>query len=355
MRIVTVLHSHGCGGAERHALLLMKQLRGAGHEPLFAGPLDSWLGEQIRREGIAAEHLPMHGFYDLASMLRLALICRRWRADIVHGHLTRGAFYAGIGGRLSRTPVVATAHSTNAGKHFGRADRIIAVSGAVASFMGQCGYDADRIRLVYHGVEDRYAEYAPRREALRAQLGLKDDQIGVCLVARMVRDKGHDILLEALSGMEGGKLQMFFLGEHDTDWGKKMQRLVAERGLGDRVHFLGHQENVYPTLAAMDVCVAPSRREALSLTLLEAGLMGCALLGADTGGIPEVIRDGVNGWLFPPEDPAALRAVLEKIERGVPDWRQAGLAARDDASRRFSLDAMLAGTVDVYRELARRP
>ena len=355
MRVVTVLHSHGCGGAERHALLLMKQLRGAGHEPLFAGPLDSWLGEQVRREGIAAEHLPMHGFYDLASMLRLDRICRRWRTDIVHGHLTRGAFYAGIGGRLSRTPVVATAHSTNAGKHFGRADRIIAVSGAVANFMDQCGYDADRVRLVYHGVEDHFAEYSPQRETLRAQLGLKDDQIGVCLVARMVRDKGHDILLEALAGMEGGKLQMFFLGEHDTDWGKKMQRLVAEKGLDDRVHFLGHQENVYPTLAAMDVCVAPSRREALSLTLLEAGLMGCALLGADTGGIPEVVREGVNGWRFPPEDPAALRALLEKIESGALDWRQAGLAARDDASRRFSLDAMLAGTVDVYRELAKRP
>ena len=355
MRVVIVLHSHGCGGAERHALLLMKQLRQAGHAPLFAGPLDSWLGEQVRHEGIAAEHLPMHGFYDLASMWRLARICRRWRADIVHGHLTRGAFYAGIGGRLSRTPVVATAHSTNAGKHFGRADRIIAVSGAVARFMGQCGYDADRIRLVYHGVEDHYAEYASRRKALRAQLGLGDDEIGLCLVARMVRDKGHDILIEALAGMDGGRLQTFFLGEHDTDWGKEMQRLVADQGLDGRVHFLGHRENVYPILAAMDLCVAPSRREALSLTLLEAGLMECALLGADTGGIPEVIREGVNGWRFPPEDPAALRALLEKVEGGALDWRRAGRAARDDASRRFSLDAMLAGTVAVYRELEKKP
>jgi len=355
MRVVIVLHSHGCAGAERHALLLMKQLRQAGHEPLFAGPLDSWLGEQVRREGIAAKHLPMHGFYDLVSMLRLAHICRRWRADIVHGHLTRGAFYAGIGGRLSRTPVVATAHSTNAGKHFGRADRIIAVCGAVARFMRQCGYEADRVRVVYNGVEDHYAEYAPQREILRAQLGLKDDEIGLCLVARMVRDKGHDILIEALAGMEAGRLQTFFLGEHDTDWGRKMQRLVAEKGLTDRVHFLGHRENVYPMLAAMDVCVAPSRREAMSLTLLEAGLMGCALLGADLGGIPEVIRDGVNGWRFPPEDPAALRALLEKVESEALDWRRAGMAAREDASQRFSLDTMLAGTVDVYRELTNAP
>ena len=171
----------------------------------------------------------------------------------------------------------------------------------------------------------------------------------------MVRDKGHDILLEALAEMEAGVLQTFFVGEHDTEWGREMQRLVAEKGLAGRVHFLGHRENVYPMLAAMDVCVAPSRREALSLTLLEAGLMGCALLGADTGGIPEVIREDVNGWLFPPEDPVALRALLEKLLTGELDFQRAGQAARDEASRRFSLDAMLAGTVEVYRELAKTP
>ena len=350
MRVITVLHSHGCGGAERHALLLMKQLQQAGHVPLFAGPLDSWLGGQVKLQGIEARHLPMHGFYDLASMLRLASLCRRWRADIVHGHLTRGAYYAGIGGRLSGTSVVATAHSTNAGKHFGRATRIIAVSGAVERFMLESGYGKDRVRLVYHAVEDHYDEYAGQRETLRRQLGLKEDELALCLVARMVRDKGHDILLEALAGMKHKPLQTFFLGEFNTEWGTRMQQLTRDKGLQAQVHFLGHQENVYPMLAAMDVCVAPSRREALSLTLLEAALMGCALLGARTGGIPEVIHEGVNGWLFPPEDADALGALLQQLTDGELDWKSAGIEARKDSLRRFSLQSMLDATLAVYDE-----
>jgi len=350
MRIITVLHSHGCGGAERHALLLMKQLRQAGHTPLFAGPLDSWLGEQVNQLGIDAVHLPMHGFYDALSILRLARLCRRWRADVVHGHLTRGAYYAGLGGRLTGTPVVATAHSTNAGKHFGRADKIIAVYGAVAHFMRASGYGADRVRLVYHAVEDHYDAYADQRDDLRQSLGLKHDELALCVVARMVRAKGHDLLLKALAGLRDLPLQTFFVGECNTEWGARMQEQTHESGLDQKVHFLGHQENVYPLLAAMDVCVAPSRREALSLTLLEAALMRCALLGASTGGIPEVIHEGINGWLFPPEDVATLRRRLQELSDGKLVWRAAGGRAREDALQRFSMQSMLETTLSVYEE-----
>lgn len=350
MRILTVLHSHGCGGAERHALLLMKQLSQAGHTPMFAGPLDSWLGEQVDSLGIAAFHLPMHGFYDLYSMLRLARLCRTQMIDVVHGHLTRGAWYAGIGGRLSATPVVATAHSTNAGKHFGRAQRIIAVSGAVERFMLESGYPHDRVRRVYHGVEDHYDEAIEARQSMREQLGLRDNELALCLVARMVRDKGHDVLLEALATLQDKPLKMFFLGEFDTDWGKKMQQLVKDKGLRESVHFLGHQENVYPYLAAMDVCVAPSRREALSLTLLEAALMECALIGSRTGGIPEVIQEDKTGWLFPPEDAAGLAALLNQVCDGELDWKTAGKNARTDALQRFSVSTMLEKTLSVYDE-----
>lgn len=348
MRVVTVLHSHGCGGAERHALLLIKQLRQAGHFPIFAGPVDSWLGDQVNTLGIPAFHLPMHGFYDFYSMFRLAWLCRHQMVDVVHGHLTRGAWYAGIGGRLTGTPVVATAHSTNAGKHFNRAQRIVAVSGAVERFMIDSGYQPERICRVCHGVEDHYDKYRERRQDLRKQLALRDDELALCLIARMVRDKGHDILLEALSTLHDKPIQTFFLGDFNTDWGRKMQQLAVAKGLHEKVHFLGHQENVYPFLAAMDVCVAPSRREALSLTLLEAALMGCALLGSKTGGIPEVVQENSNGWLFPPEDPATLATLLQKLSNGELDWKSAGKNARIDVLQRFSLQTMVEETLSVY-------
>ena len=124
MKIVTVLHSLKSGGAERHALQLMKGLRARGHEALYAGPMKGWLGQQLRAEGFGGIDLPLSGLYDLPSVVRLALYARRVGADLIHGHLTRGAWYAGLAARLAGLPNVATAHSDNAGKHFGRRDDV---------------------------------------------------------------------------------------------------------------------------------------------------------------------------------------------------------------------------------------
>ena len=200
MKIVTVLRSLKSGGAERHALQLMKGLRARGHEALYAGPMKGWLGQQLRAEGFGGIDLPLSGLYDLPSVVRLALYARRVGADLIHGHLTRGAWYAGLAARLAGLPNVATAHSDNAGKHFGRADRIIAVSQAVADFLVREGYDAARIRMVHHGIPDLAARLpAGTREASRRSLGLNADEPAVLMAARIVPAKGHDTALRALA------------------------------------------------------------------------------------------------------------------------------------------------------------
>ena len=68
MKILFVLHSHECGGAEKHALVLMRGLLSGGHEVAFAGPEDSWLADNAKQNGIPCFHIPMHGFYDAWSL-----------------------------------------------------------------------------------------------------------------------------------------------------------------------------------------------------------------------------------------------------------------------------------------------
>ena len=102
MKIVTVLHSMKSGGAERHALQLMRGLRARGHEARYAGPMDGWLGQQLQADGFDGIDLPLIGLYDLPSIVRLALYARRIGADLIHGHLTRGVWYAGLAAKLAR-------------------------------------------------------------------------------------------------------------------------------------------------------------------------------------------------------------------------------------------------------------
>ena len=132
MRIIHVLHSHGYGGAEKHALVMMQAQHAKGHDVMFAGPLDSWLGQACKDQGLPATHLRMAGLYDPLSHFKLWRLARTWHADIVHGHLIRGAQYAGIAGHKHKRPyAICTAHATTAATHMQSCGHIIAVSRAV--------------------------------------------------------------------------------------------------------------------------------------------------------------------------------------------------------------------------------
>ena len=318
-----------------------------GYDPAFAGPADSWLMEQFRAAGFHGYHLPMRGVFDPWSMIRLAAIARRWGADLIHGHLTRGAHFAGIGGRLAGLPVVATAHSTNAGRHFGRADRIIAVSQAVRSFLVQQGYDPTRISVVYNGTADPLT--VPLQPTLRQRLGLPADALLFGVLARFLRDKGQDVAITALARCGTG-IHLAMIGDDRTPWGLAMREQVRAGGVTDRVHFLGFSNAAPQLIRELDCLVVPSRREAFSLALVEAAAAGLAVIAAQVGGIPEVVVDGETGLLVPPEDAAALAAAMTRVaaDRGLRD--RLGASGRARYQRQFTLESMAAGTAAVYRQ-----
>lgn len=351
MKILTVLRSLKSGGAERHALQLMRGLRERGHEAFYAGPMAGWLGQQLRAEGFDGIDLPLVGIYDLLSTVRLALYARRIGADLIHGHLTRGAWYAGLAAKLARLPNVATAHSDNAGKHFGRADRIIAVSQAVANFLERTGYEPARIRMVHHGIADLAAALpANVRAATRRELGVADDEPCLLMAARIVSAKGHDTALAALARLRERRWTLLLAGDHHGDLGPQVQAQARELGLDGRVRFLGLREDVPALLAASDLLLAPSRREALSLTLLEASACSLPIVASQVGGIGEVVEEGGSGHLVPPDDPVALAAAIDDL-LGDPARRAAfGARARQIFEGGFTEDAMFERTIAVYRE-----
>lgn len=355
MKILTILRSMKSGGAERHALQLMRGLRTRGHECLYAGPMAGWLGQQLRADGFDGINLPLLGLYDLPSLVRLALYARRQRVDLLHGHLTRGAWYTGFAARLAGLPNVATAHADNAGKHFGRADRIIAVSGAVADFLERQGYDPARIRMVHHGIADIAARLpADARQTTRHDLGLADDEPCLLMAARIVPAKGHDTALHALARLRERRWTLLLAGDHHGDLGPQMQTLARELGIAERVRFLGLREDVPALLAASDLLLAPSRREALSLTLLEASACALPIVASRVGGIGEVVEDGASGALVAPDDPAALAAAIAPL-LADPALRAAfGARARQRFEAGFTEDAMFDRTIAVYREACAR-
>lgn len=351
MRIVHVLHSHGYGGAESHALLMMKLQREAGHEVCYAGPMDSWLGRECEKAGIACEHIPMHGLFDLWSHWKLRSLLKRLRADIVHGHLIRGAMYAGRAGHRHQAPVaICTAHATTARTHMRRCAHIIAVSGAVRDGLLAAGYAERDVSLVYNGVPEGPAPPSPeQRAALRAELGIPADAFAVAHVGRFVRDKGQDLLVHAMRSVPAG-VHLYLIGDPATEFGREVQALLtAEPALAARVHCLGFRPDVQRLLPAFDAFALASRREALSIAVIEAFAARVPVVATRVGGVPEIVRHEDTGLLVPTEDSAALAQGITRLSRDAE--LRTRLIANGERLYQAQLTArsMLERTLALYR------
>lgn len=349
MKILMVLYSHECGGAQRHLVDLMEGLRNQGDQPYFAGPLDSWLGRELSRRGFPLFQVPLRGSaFDLYSLWRLRQLIKREKIELVHTHLSRATYYGGVAGRLCNVPVVTTIHGADYYRHLraGREARIIAVSAAVKRYLLLHGLPEEQITVVHNGIEPlgtgRTARLQQRRE-----LGLAHGDFACCAVARFHPVKRHALLIDAFVAAQLKQAKLILVGETSGECYAAVKAHVAALGLEERVLFLGQRDDVPRLLQAMDVALLPSRWEGLGLTLLEAMSAGVPVIAAAVGGIPEIVTHGRTGYLFlePEELPELLQQVAShKNEKLIA-------AAVREVETRFPLTTMVAGTRQVYAEL----
>lgn len=345
LRIVHVLHSHGYGGAERHALTLMSGLRARGHELLYAGPQDAWLTRECRSAGIATEHLRMSGLFDLPSYLRLRGLLRSWGADVVHGHLVRASRYAATAARGLRGVVpVCTAHATTARKHMRGCRHVIAVSQAVKDRLLANGYRDDGVTVIHNGLP----EGPPGdRQAVRQALGIAPGEFALFSAARFIHDKGQDLMVRALRGCRQ-PATLYLAGDPATPFGAEVQALAG----GDtRIRFLGYRGDVQALLAGFDAYLSASRREAFGLSIAEACAAGLPVVATAVGGVPEVVQDQGNGLLVGTEDVAALSAAIDRLASEPALASQLGTAGRQRYLDRFTVERMVQSTEALYRRL----
>ena len=177
------------------------------------------------------------------------------------------------------------------------------------------------------------------RTALRSRLRLGDG-ILAAWTGRLLRGKGLEVLLEAFAGVAGAEpaLRLVLVGSGEgqaLSVEEELRRDVERRGLRGRVLLTGRVERVADYLRACDLFVFPSVIEALGISLVEAVACGLPSVGSRTGGIVDVIEDGVSGLLVPPGEAGELGRALVALARD-PAGRQAmGRRARAVALSRF--------------------
>lgn len=148
-------------------------------------------------------------------------------------------------------------------------------------------------------------------------------------VARLIRRKGIDLLVEALADPRCREVVVDVVGTGPEL--EELRRAGRARGVAARVNFLGHIDNtdLAAVYARADVFVLPSRSESCSMALLEAMSCGLPVIATRIGGMPELVQHGVNGYLVPTDDSGAIAACLDSLSSSPDLRRDMGRASRE--------------------------
>jgi len=207
---------------------------------------------------------------------------------------------------------------------------------------------AERICVVPNGVHLDQFRPAGDRDQLRRALDLPSGVPLIGMMGRLRPLKGQQDLLMALATLarEDAPFHAIVVGEGPDR--TALEQLARAQGLERHVRFLGRQDDLPALYAACDICTLCSRSEGLPNVVLEAMASGCAVVATPVGGVPEVLRDGVDGLLYPPGDVPMLAAQLRRLLLDPALRAGLGQAGRSRVVDRFGWDAMQTAMESVY-------
>jgi len=308
------------------------------------------------------------GFLPLAaSVARLAATCRRDRVQVLHTSDKKRALAVAVGVHLlAGVPFLYHIHDVFVPYRLntlalGRAAALVANSADMKNdFLRRAGPGMERIQVVHNGLDpDLYRPGAP--STLREELGLAQDALLVGIASRLAPAKGQDTFLRAAALLAPRHPRACFVVAGDDaifsdnrDFVPFLRHLARDLGIEERVRFLGYRQDMTNVYAGLDVAVNAAWREAFGMVVVEPMACGIPVAGTDAGGIPEIIRHGENGFLFPPKNPAALAEVLAPLLEDPALRRRVGEAARTTVLERFTIARQTRAIEDVYEALAAR-
>jgi UDP-glucose:(heptosyl)LPS alpha-1,3-glucosyltransferase len=361
MKIAIIARPHSFhGGVEQATLGLLRGLvaRGEEVELLTAGVSPSVPGVTVRR--LRLPRLPA-----AALVLALAVVARRavqgGRWDIVQSHertLAQDVYRAGEGchcaylAAVGRPPGRRVYHAVTLAlerRLFARTPRVVAIALRGRDEIRRCyAVPESRLSVVYNGVDlDRFdpAHRARYREHARREAGLSPGAFAVLFVGSGFDRKGLATAIEGLAAMGDGTAHLLVIGKGRP---AAFESLAAQRGVGDRVRWLGPRPDAERWYAAADAVALPTRYEPFGNVHLEALASGVPMVASDRAGGAELIRDGVNGYVVDPLDPAAVGQALDRIRTGP---REAMAEAARRSAEPFTHGAQADRFAEIYRSV----
>jgi glycosyltransferase involved in cell wall biosynthesis len=364
-RALHVINGEHYSGAERVQDLLALDLGDQGFEVGFACLKPGKFDALRQARSTPLRTLKMRSRLDLRPAWQLAQWVRQDHYDLIHTHTPRAALIGRLASWLAGVPLVHHVHSPT-GRDSTRpwqdainartenfsltgVAAVIAVSRSLANYAAAQGIPRTRIHVVPNGVPV-IGPLADRR--------LPSGTWTLGTVALFRPRKGLEVLLESVAHLRsaGHDVRLRAIGEFESpEYRQQIESQIARLGIASCIEWTGFTSDVPAELARLDLFVLPSLfGEGLPMVVLEAMASGVPVVGTRVEGVPEAIRDRIDGLLAQPNDAADLARAISQFVCGDVDW----FACREHAHRRqaefFSDESMARGVAEIYREVLNR-
>lgn len=330
------------------------------------------LGHESSGRGKSGKILSaLKNFGAVISLCKLTLYVRRHRIDILQAtDRPRDAALTTLLSKMTGAAAIARVHikwypeigrATNWG--LTACKRVVAISRFTRDSLIEGGVPAEKIITIYNATDPALFDPArTERGTLRRLMKIDADAPLIGIVARIMIYKGHLELIEALAlvvkTVPDVKLAIIGVEDHLGDfsgesYAEKVRTRIKELGLQNAVYWIGWRSDTAAIMADFDVQAVPSWEEPFGLVVTEGMAMQRPIVGYASGALPEIITDGVEGLLVPPQDAGALAAALIKLLQNPTLRESMGRAGRARVLKDFTPQRQAAADTALYRELMR--
>jgi len=290
---------------------------------------------------------------------------RHNKIDLLHSHCESSSFYSGLIGTLLRIPTVATIHRSELRfyaptwrnrLYYRFVNFFITVSDDRRSRLtGQLSLPENRVQTIHWGIGKASRPEDLGTLAYRKKLGLNDGQILLSL-GHLGPIKGHEDSIRAMALIkpEFPNCRLYIAGDGEITDHERLHELIESLNLQGDVILLGQITNALDWMMACDIFLQPSREEAFGLVFLEAGLCRKPTVATRVGGIPEIIEDGVNGYLVQPNAPDQLADRILQLLSSKEKMDTMGESASDIVSQRFDLETQVAALEQFFTSVIKQ-
>lgn len=344
------------GGARQVAYLLDGLAAYPGEHALVCAE-GAEIAGALNNPAVRVHPLRMGGDLDVGFIARLRRVIQAEKPDLLHIHSRRGDLLSALAGRLENVAMIHSRRVDNPPRRIDLAikfplfKRIVTISEGIREVLLHAGVPPNQVLCVPSAVDTERFKPACGREWFLREFSLEAGRPVLAVIAQLIPRKGHRVLFDALPAVlaRHADVRVLIFGQGPLEG--DLRRIVREQGLEEKVLFAGFRDDLAHVIPCLDLIVHPALMEGLGVSLLEAAACGVPIVASRAGGMPEVVRDGINGYLVEPGNNEELAEAVNKLLDQPARLAEFGRAGRELVLERFSIERMVEGNYKIYRSL----